>query len=133
MSNSRSRLKVIAAGAAVGVAGLFTFVYSALNGLALLGLDFSSGMRADLLAIYPLLAFPTYLLVFVSPRWASAALWIFFILQWARCYAISWPVPCHNPIDSFAGKILLAAVVLVNMSWVLSHSSQRSDKASVSE
>jgi hypothetical protein len=114
-----------------GVAGVLTFAYSALGALALLGLDLTSGLLKDVLAVYPVLAFPVFLLVALSLRWASVALWVFFILQWVRCCVISWPVLCHNPIDSFAGKMLLAAVLLVSSSFLLSSLPQRRNKAAI--
>jgi hypothetical protein len=124
-------LKRATVNVSVGVTGTLTLVYSGLNGLSLLGLDLRAGPVKDILAIYPLLAFPAFLLVTISLRWATMALWAFFILQWARCCAISWPVLCLNPLDSFAGKILFAAVLLITLSFILSSLSPTRDKAAV--
>jgi hypothetical protein len=103
----------------VAFAGILSLAFSLWGVLAFLGLGLSDRILDDVLAIFPMLALPVYLLVIRSFRVAVISMWAFFFMEWARCCIIGWPVLCHNPVDSISGQILLSAAILLNLSFVL--------------
>jgi len=102
------------------LSGLLTFAYSGLHFLALFGIEVGSSLRTAALTLGPLFAFPLFLIVFLSLRSATIAIWIFFVTNWTiHCglQAERWG-SCLS--DSAADKALLAAVFLITISYGVS-------------
>ncbi|HYM41934.1 MAG TPA: hypothetical protein VET46_04105 [Steroidobacteraceae bacterium] len=73
------------------------------------------------------LAFPVYLLGLMSLRVATWCLWGFFAFQWAnQCFLTAEKPTLVNPFDWWHGDALFAAIVMVNVAYVvLSRTSAR--------
>ncbi len=65
------------------------------------------------------LAFPIYLIALKSLRVATGLLWAFFLAQWLNECLISQPPHVVNALDWPHGDTLLAAIVLVQVGYLL--------------
>jgi hypothetical protein len=104
----------------LALAGLLTFAYSALGFVALFGMDLTGGLIRDLLLLWPLLAFPVFLLILISLRWAVLAMWLLIFCAWGRCCEFNTSLWIHRLPESPADSALFVAVVLVTLSYIIS-------------
>lgn len=104
----------------LSVAGLLTFAYSAVGFLALFGLDVTGSLASAFLALWPLLAFPAFLVVFLSLRWASLAMWLLLLCAFGRCCNFGVYLWLRHLPESPADSALFGAVLLVTLSYIIS-------------
>jgi hypothetical protein len=104
------------------IAGFILFLDSVLGLYAATGMNLSSAQ--DVLAdLCVTMAFPVFLIAYVSLRIATVSLWMFFGAQWLNtCFESSHRgFVFVNPLDWPVGWLLLLSVVLVSFSsWALS-------------
>ena len=104
----------------LSLAGLLTFAYSAVGFLALFGLDVTGSLTSAFLALWPLLAFPAFLLIFLSLRWASLAMWFLLLCASGRCCNFDAYLWFRHLPESPADSALFGAVLLVTLSYIIS-------------
>jgi hypothetical protein len=72
------------------------------------------------------MAFPLFLVRFLSQRLALACLWLFFVLQWLDFSSLGQPPRLVNPFDWWQGLTLFLGIVLFTVSTVMSGRSMKS-------
>jgi hypothetical protein len=101
-------------------AGLLTL---ACTWLGLVGLWIFGGrlysIQDIIFIVYPLLAFPIFLLVFVSRRAMAILLTLYFAANWIYDMLRSLPRITIDPVPSMASWLLLTAVLLADAAWIL--------------
>jgi hypothetical protein len=104
------------ASACMILAGL-VFLFETLFGcFAVLGIGYSLRDIATELALT--MAFPIFLIRFLSQRLALVCLWFFFVLQWLDFSSLGQPPKLVNPFD-WHGLTLFLGIVLFTASTVI--------------
>jgi hypothetical protein len=97
--------------------GVILLLQSLFGAIAILIFDFSTVLDWTT-ALSLTLAFPLFLIGFISLRAATASLWIFFIAQWIdRCF-ISVPPQLASPFDWWHGDTLFAGILFVQIGYL---------------
>jgi hypothetical protein len=111
-------------------AGVLTLIYTLLGTVG--GWIFGgriAGPKDIIFLIYPLLAFPLYLSVFKSLKWATILLWLYFLFVWGFSIVLSWPRVLFNPLSSVVNQLLFIALVLVLAAYIVESRAHRVDSA----
>lgn len=75
--------------------------------------------------IGPILAFPVFLLVFVSLRMAAIGLTTYFAANWIYDIVRSCPHCAFDPVPSLGRWLVLIAFLLVDIAWLVERFAQR--------
>jgi hypothetical protein len=106
--------------ALVVAGGVILFAYSAIGAISAVILDF--GSARDWLVILTLtLPFPIFLVSILSLRVATAALCVFFVLQWLVRISFDQHPKLSSPFDWWRGDMLAIGICLVSIGWVIGH------------
>jgi hypothetical protein len=90
--------------------------------MALVGIGIPGSLSEAFIEICWVSGFPVYLISFRSLRWASRALWLYFLLQWVSTCIASKPKQFVNPLYWSHGVEVFIATLLVSAAFVaLSH------------
>jgi hypothetical protein len=113
------------ASACMILAGLVFLVETLFGCFAVLGIGFNSfrDISTDLALT---MAFPIFLIHFLSQRLALVCLWFFFVLQWLYFSSLGQPPKLVNPFDWWQGLTLFLGIVLFTVSTVMGRRSTKS-------
>jgi hypothetical protein len=105
----------------LSLSGVLTFAYSSLGLLAILsGLGSGPGINAAIVALWPLLAFPLFLLVFRSLRWAAFVMLLYWVGELGRCCGFSLIVWRSYLPESASDLALTVGVVSITLAYLIS-------------
>ena len=96
------------------MAGGFLLLQSIFGCYAIMGIGFST-TRNIVTDLCLTIAFPIYLLRFVSRRLTTVCLWIFFLIQWANMCSLGLPPHFISPVDDIHDATLLLGIVLFTL------------------
>jgi hypothetical protein len=100
------------------LAGLVFLVETLFGCIAVLGIGFDS-LRDISTDLALTMAFPIFLIRFLSQRLALVCLWFFFVLQWLDFSSLGQPPKLVNPFDWWHGLTLFVGIVLFTASTVM--------------
>jgi hypothetical protein len=106
------------ASACMILAGLVFLVETLFGCFAVLGMGFDS-LRDISTDLALTMAFPIFLIRFLSQRLALVCLWLFFVLQWLEFSSLGQPPRLVNPFDWWHGLTLFLGIVLFTASTVI--------------
>jgi hypothetical protein len=100
-------------------AALIFLVETLFGCIAVLGVGFNSlrNISTDLALT---MAFPVFLIRFLSQRLALVCLWFFFVLQWLDFSSLGQPPKLVHPFDWWHGSTLFLGIVLFTASTAMS-------------
>jgi hypothetical protein len=106
------------------LAGLVFLVETLFGCIAILPMGFDS-LRDISTALALTMAFPIFLIRYLSQRLALACLWLFFVLQWLDFSSLGHPPKLVNPFDWWQGLTLFLGIVLFTASTAMSWRSRK--------
>ena len=113
------------------MAGGFLLFQSVFGCYAIMGMGFST-TRDIVTDLCLTIAFPIYLLRFVSRRLTTVCLWIFFLIQWVNMCFLGVRPQLISPVDGVYDAMLLLGIVLFTLAdVVLSFRSTEEDSAAL--
>jgi hypothetical protein len=101
------------------LAGLVFLVETLFGCIAILPMGFGS-LRDISTALALTMAFPIFLIRYLSQRLALLCLWLFFVLQWLDFSSLGQPPKLVNPFDWWHGLTLFLGIVLFTASTAIS-------------
>jgi hypothetical protein len=100
------------------LAGMVFLIETLFGCFAVLGIGFDS-LRDISTDLSLTIAFPIFLIRFLSQRLALVCLWRFFVLQWLDFSSLGQPPKLVNPLDWWHGLTLFVGIVLFTASTVM--------------
>jgi hypothetical protein len=102
----------------LGLAGVIFLAETVFGCIAVLGIGFGS-LQDVVIDLCLTMAFPIYLIMFLSRRVAALCLWIFFLVQWVEMCLISRPPRLLNPLSGVHDVALAVGIVLFTFASVV--------------